>query len=179
VIDPARLPYGALERADVLVLHMIRDNLGRRPIYISRTAGSYGQSLGLERHLLMQGLARKVMPSVLTASRDTVLVAGEGFVDVPRTTALVTRVYRAPRSIVARGDWVDKPSANIPAAYVVTSLILGEALAQRGDSALAARVVRAARTVATAARITDWFGGPPPPEAPAPNDAPPRIPVGG
>jgi hypothetical protein len=179
VIDPARLPYGALERADVLVLHMIRDNLGKRPIYISRTAGSYGQTLGLDRHLLMQGLARKVVPTALTASRDTALVAGEGFVDVPRTTALVTDVFRAPRSIVARGDWVDKPSANIPAAYVVTSLVLGQALAQRGDTALAARILDSARTVAIAAHIMDWFGGPAQPEPPAANDAPPRVRVGG
>jgi hypothetical protein len=179
VIDPGKLPYGALERADVLVLRMIRDNLGKRPIYLSRTVGSYGQTLGLDQHLLTQGLARKVVTQPIVSSRDTMLVAGEGYVDVPRTATLFTDVFRAPRSIVARGDWVDKPSANIPAAYVITGLVLAEALSQRGDTALAARVLDSSRAVATAARILDWFGGRPPPQAPAPNDAPPRIHVGG
>jgi len=177
LVDPTKLQYGVLERADILVLRMIRHNLGARPIYFSRTVGGYGQALGLQPHLLTQGLARKVVPDAIVASRDTVLVAGEGFVDVPRTTALYTTVFRAPRSIVARGEWVDRPSAGIPAAYVITGLVLGEVLAQRGETQLAARVHETARSVATAAHIMDWFGGPPQTPPPAPRDAAPRVPI--
>src|SRR5215210_2005356 len=60
-IDPRALRGGVLERADIFVLRMIMDN-NERPIYFSRTSGSYGQSLGLRDYLLTQGLARKLLP---------------------------------------------------------------------------------------------------------------------
>lgn len=62
-IDPRVLPQsrdgGILERADLLLLRMIADSWPERPVYISRTAGAYGEMLGLGNHLLSQGLARK------------------------------------------------------------------------------------------------------------------------
>jgi hypothetical protein len=43
-IDPKNLQHGVLERADVLVLQMIKDNAGQRPVYFSRTAGPLAAS---------------------------------------------------------------------------------------------------------------------------------------
>ena len=39
VIDPRRLEFGVPLRSDLLVLQMLKDNLGVRPFYISRTHG--------------------------------------------------------------------------------------------------------------------------------------------
>jgi len=157
-IDPRNLSHGVLERADFLVLQMIRDNAGQRPVYFSRTAGSYPQSLGLHPYLLSQGLARRLLPDTPAPGKDTVLVQGEGFVDLPRSRALWKDVFLAPKSIIERGDWVDKPSAGIPALYVTAGFLLGEALTTTGDSAEAVRVMNTATRVAQASRTASWFG---------------------
>ena len=175
IIDPRNLQYGVLERADILVLRMLQHNLGKRPVYLGRTSGNYAQQLGLEPYMLTQGLARKIMPQKLVASRDTMLVQGEGFIDVARTRTLWSDVFRAPGSIIARGDWVDKPSAGIPAAYVMTGLLLGEALSQRGEAQLAGRVLATAESVARASHTADWFGVGQAPPPPAAGDAAPRL----
>jgi hypothetical protein len=83
----ARIEPRVLTRADIFVLQMIKDNPGR-PVYFSRTAGSYGRELGLDAYLLTQGLARRLLDHIPSIGRDTLLVPGEGFVDVRRTTAL-------------------------------------------------------------------------------------------
>ena len=99
---------------------MIKDNTGR-PIYFSRTSGGYGsQEFGLGPYLVTQGLARKLVPDIpRAASRDTMLIPGEGFVDVTRSTVLWDSVFQAPKSIVKKGDWPDRASVGIPGALRV------------------------------------------------------------
>jgi len=157
-IDPKNLQHGVLERADVLVLQMIKDNARQRPVYFSRTAGSYPVSLGLQPYLLTQGLARRLLPDEATARGDTVAVPGEGFVDLARTRALWNDVFQGPKSIIARGDWIDKPSAGIPALYVSTGFVLGEALTRTGNPQAANTVIATATNVARASRTSNWFG---------------------
>jgi len=157
-IDPRNLAHGVLEKADVFVLRTILDAFPERPVYFSRTSGNYAQSLGLGRYLLTQGLARRVVPDTPeNVGRDTLLVAGEGFVDVPRTEALWNDVFQAPKSLIRRGDWVDKPSVGIPFLYVTTGLVLSEALSQLGRPQDANRVLQTAEQVARATRLDDVF----------------------
>jgi hypothetical protein len=89
----ATVPPQVLTRDQIVVLNMIQRNWPERPIYFSRTAGSYGQRLGLENYLLTQGFAQKLMPRAVTASRDTVLIPGDGWLDVSRTRALWDSTY--------------------------------------------------------------------------------------
>jgi len=147
-----------LTRADIFVLRMIKDNTGR-PVYFSRTSGGYGsQELGLGPYLVTQGLARKLVPDIPRAgSRDTMLIAGEGFVDVPRTTALWDSVFQAPRSIIRKNDWVDRASVGIPALYVSTGFMLAEAHRMLGDTAEAQRVLATTEQIARATRLSDLF----------------------
>ena len=178
VVDPRRLEFGVPLRSDLLVLQMLKDNLGVRPFYISRTTASYAQALGLDDYSLVQGLVTKVAPSAIVTSADTVAVSGVGHLDVGRTRALWAS-YGAPGAIIRRGDWVDRPSAGIPALYTTTALLLGEGLAQQGNSAEAERVRRSGVDVAEAARVLEWFTGPAP-SAPAPvsgSDVPKSAPV--
>jgi hypothetical protein len=147
-----------LTRADIFVLRMIKDNTGR-PIYFSRTSGGYGsQELGLGPYLVTQGLARKLVADVPRAgSRDTMLVPGEGFVDVPRSMTLWDSVFQAPKSIIKKGDWVDRASVGIPALYVSTGFMLSEAQRTLGNNAAAQRVLGTAEGVARATRLSDLF----------------------
>jgi hypothetical protein len=159
VVDPRRLEFGVPLRADILVLQMLKDNLGVRPFYISRTTASYAQSLGLAPYALVQGLVTRVSPTALAAGRDTVELSGLGFLDVPRTAAL-WREYGAPAAIIRRGDWVDRPSAGIPALYTSTALVLAQAAEIQGRTADAEKFRGRAIDVAEAAHITEWFLGP-------------------
>ena len=159
IIDPKNLSQGVLERADILTLYMIRDNWGKRPMYFSRTSGGYGMSLGLGQYLLTQGLARKLLPNPPGVSPDTVAIQGEGFVDVKRSLALWNTVFVGQKSIIARGDWVDKPSAGIPALYVSAGIVLADALRATGKTAEAQSVVVTAKNIAQASRTLNWFGG--------------------
>ena len=84
---------------------------------------------------------------------------GLGFLDVPRTTAL-WRGYGAPAAIIRRGDWVDRPSAGIPALYTSTALVLAQAAEMQGRPAEAEKLRTQGIDVAEAAHITEWFLGP-------------------
>jgi len=147
-----------LTRADIFVLRMIKDNTGRA-VYFSRTSGGYGsQELGLAPYLVTQGLARKLLPDIPhPASRDTMLVPGEGFVDVGRSTALWDSVFQAPKSIVRKGDWPDRASVGIPALYVSTGFMLSEAQRSLGHEDEAKRILATAENVAKATRLSDLF----------------------
>jgi hypothetical protein len=138
------------------VLLMIRDNPDR-PVYFARTSGGYGHELGFGPYLAMQGLARKLLPDVPTPGRDTVLVPGEGWVDLPRSRALWNDVFEGPQALIRKGGWPDRASVGIPALYVNTGLILSEALESVGDPAGASAVMSRTEGVARATRIDEFF----------------------
>jgi hypothetical protein len=155
-IDPQRLSIpNVLQRADIFVLKIIAESFADRPIYFSRTSAGYGNELGLGNYLLTQGLASKVFVPPAAPSKDTLLLAGAGWVDVKRTKTLWDSVFAGQHAISARNDWVDRPSVGIPYLYVATGLMLSEALQTTGDSAAAARVLGESRRVAQAVRLDD------------------------
>jgi hypothetical protein len=179
VVDPRRLEYGVPLRSDLIVLQLLKENLGVRPLYISRTTGGYLQALGLEPYGLVQGLATKIEGQVVASSPDTVGVPGIGHVDLPRSLAL-WKGYGAPKAIIARGDWVDRPSVSIPTTYVGTALLLGEVLERKGQAAEADRIRREGVDIAEATHTLELFLGPPSgPPAPAARsgDAPRGTPI--
>jgi hypothetical protein len=174
-IDPARLSIpGVLQRADIFVLRMIADSFGERPIYLSRTSAGYGNELGVGSYLLTQGLATKLFIPPAAANKDTLLVAGAGWVDVPRTKVLWDSVYVGPKSLAKRHDWVDRPSVGIPYLYVATGLMLSEVLQATGDSVGATKVLSQAKAIAQAVKLTELLGqleqqAPPVPPVPSTN----------
>ena len=175
-IDPRRLPQtrdGAfLERADLLVLRMIADTWPQRPVYISRTAGSYGETLGLGNNLLTQGLARKVVTAP-TASRDTVFVPGTGWLDVRRTRAL-WQEFVGPTAIVRRNDWIDRPSVSIAYSYLIAGSELATVLSERRDVSAGDSVFATVRRVARAVGVEHLMSDANPPPVPRGDTVRPR-----
>jgi hypothetical protein len=160
-----------LLRADLLVLYMIRDAYPERPVYFSRTSGGYGQELGLQQYLLTQGLARKLLPRTPTPGRDTVIVQGEGFVDLQRSLALWSS-FEGPKALIKRGDWVDEPSVGIPDLYTISGILLSDALERAGRATDAQQVLATARQVAHATRREAAFGFDRPTQPVSPAESP-------
>jgi hypothetical protein len=129
------------------VLQAIKDN-PERPVYFSRTSGSYGQELGFSRYLLTQGLARKLLPAPPTAGRDTLLVPREGWFDLATTVTLWNNVFLGPRALVRRGDWVDAASVGIPLLYVTTAVSIAETEQRLGNGALSTQFMNTAQALA-------------------------------
>ena len=154
VLTPRQIP-----RADILVLQMIKDSHAERPFYFSRTSGGYGTEMGMQRYLLTQGLARKLMPDTIVATRDTMAIPGEGYLDVVRTRVLWDSVFLAKKSIAQRSDWVDQPSVGIPYLYVSGGAVLAEALQRRGEPQAAQKVMTEVRGIAKATRLDDLLRG--------------------
>lgn len=136
--------------ADLVTIALIRDNLGKRPIFFSWSDGGYpDQTLGLTPYLVSQGLVRKLLPVPADTTGGIVLAKGMGFLDLERTRTLLWDVYRYQS--VARDrprGWVDPPSSSILSLYSVVYGTYGETMRERGNAGEAARADSVARAVA-------------------------------
>jgi transmembrane protein TMEM260 (protein O-mannosyltransferase) len=144
-LDPGTLGRPYLMRSDLAVLQIIKDELGKRPIYFSTSTGNYADQLGLSPYLVGEGLVRRLVPRPVAASDAVRLVEGRGFVNVPRSAALLFEVYRGGESAARprpRG-WVDVPSQNSLVGYVFAYDTIAAALSEsdptRARRALALR----------------------------------------
>ena len=149
--DSLQLRFGqdVLLRQDLATIFLIRDNLGERPVFFSWSDGGYpDQTFGLSPYLVSQGLVRKLMPTPVTPTDSIVLSRGLGYVDLPRTRALLWDVYHWSTATRERpAGWVDPPSGSILQLYSVIYGGVSETLAKAGDSTGAARADSVAREV--------------------------------
>jgi hypothetical protein len=152
----ATIQPGYLTRDQLITLRLIKDAWPERSVFFS--TGGYGRSLGLANYTLRQGLVEKLVENPIIPNKDTVQV-GDGFLDIQRTHALWTQVYKGPAELVEIGDWFDRPSFGIPYTYTVTGYVLAEALRGQGNTAEADRIIGTVREMAAAARITDVLAG--------------------
>ena len=158
-----------LARADVVVLRMIRDAWPERPVYFSRTAGGYPEDLGLESHLLTQGLARKLLPEEPVASKDTVAIPGQGMLDVKTSAWLWEHDFLAPASLARRTMWVDRASVGIPYLYLASGVTLADAeqAASGNDNDKdAMRILAQVQAIAKATGLQGLFSAPTEPTVP-------------
>ena len=130
-----------LDRSTLATIFLIRDNLGKRPIYFSWSAGGMpDQSLGLTPYLVSEGLVRRVSPQPIVPSGPIVFTRGMGYVDLERTRELLWNAYRwqSPARLRPRG-WVDTPSSSILQLYAIIYGGMGAAFREVGDTASALR----------------------------------------
>src|SRR5216684_3762790 len=146
-IDPQMLGRPYLERADVIVLQVIRDQLGKRPIYFSRTVGLYADQFGFTGHLEGQGFARVLRTKELVPSDSIKAVQSLGYVNLPRTTKLLFDVYHADEAARPRPlGWLDKPSEGILQLYGLTYYTMAQEL-QASNSPFSARAQQIAQAI--------------------------------
>ena len=140
VLDPRAIGRPYLERAELAVLQIIKDQVGKRPIYFATSTGNIADQLGLTPYLVGEGLVRRLTPKIVTPSDSIVQVEGRGFIDVPRARTLAFDVYLGGQAAARprpRG-WVDAASENSLYGYVFVYDTIASALRQR-DPALATR----------------------------------------
>src|SRR5206468_11038532 len=94
-LDPQQLQRPYIERADVAVLRIMMDQIGKRPIYFSRTAGSYADQFGLTSRLEGAGFGRALRERELQPSDSIKSVPSLGWVNLKRSQALLFDVYHA------------------------------------------------------------------------------------
>jgi hypothetical protein len=159
--DSLQIKFGqdVLLRQDLATIFLIRDNLGKRPVFFSWSDGGYpDQTFGLSPYLVSQGFVRKLMPTPVTANDSIVLSPGLGYVDLPRTKKLMWDVYHWPTATRERpAGWVDPPSGSILQLYSVIYGGTSETLKRAGDSTLAARADSVAREVSEELRRGSAF----------------------
>ncbi len=142
-IDSLVVRFGQqyLTRSDIATFLLIRDNLGKRPIYFSWSDGDYPDTtFGLLPYLVSQGMVRRLMPTPVRAdSTRIVYTDGMGFVDLERTQQLLFGVYHPEAAARERPrGWIDPPSGSILQLYGLVYGGHAALLMARGDTAAAA-----------------------------------------
>ena len=123
-------------------LVLINETAGERPVYFA-SSGNAATSLGLDAHILRQGLAFKLSRAPLdVAAPEGVMrmvpsayagVVGD-WVDVPRTRILAEEVFVHSNGIPDEWkNWPDASTIGIPNYYAWTYLALTQAAIQSGD----------------------------------------------
>ena len=132
----------ALYTKDWLMLRLIVENAGKRPIYWSTTAGS-SNWMGLDQYLVQQGLALRLY----VAEEPDVTRLAPGLwvpVDVPRTDSLAWHVYDYAGLFDVDSLVLDPTNRNIAGNLSIPFLVLGGAYQALGDEeAMAANFRRA------------------------------------
>jgi hypothetical protein len=149
--DSLKIAFGqdVLLLQDLATIFLIRDNMGKRPIYFSWSDGGYpDQTLGLSEYLVSQGLVRKLMPKPVVPTASIVLSSSLGYLDLPRTEKLLWDVYHWKSAARNRPrGWVDGPSGSILQLYAVVYGGASKAFASAGQVKEAARADSVAKEV--------------------------------
>ena len=153
----ATLQPGVISRDQLVVLSIIKDSFPDRPLYIARSAGGYGEQLGLDPYMVTHGMARKIMPGPVREAPGTAYLQGEGWVDITRSAALWEE-YRGTTALTRLDDWMDRATSNIPFIYVSTGVIIAEGLARQGETARAEAIYKEAEQIVEAANLQGMFG---------------------
>ncbi len=139
-LDPRFLGRPYIERAELAVMQIIKDQLGKRPIYFSSSTGNIADRLGLTPYLVSEGLVRRLLPAPVVPSDTVKLVEGRGFLNIPRTQHFVFDVYQGGTAAARKRPrgWVDRPSEAALLGYIFVYDTMAAALKDR-DPALALR----------------------------------------
>src|SRR6185437_4537856 len=153
-VDPQMMGRPYVEKADLVVMQVIKDQLGKRPIYYSRTVGLYADQFGLTQHLEGHGFARVLRQKEVTPSDSIMGIQSLGYVNVERTNRLLFDVYHSDAAARQRPrGWVDEPSKGILDLYGLTYYTMAEAI-QPKDPTLSARMQQIAQAVFRNTRMT-------------------------
>jgi len=117
---------------DIMTLRLIQENFGKRPIYFALTAGQ-GARMGLDRFVLQQGMAFKLMPDTVREGPGVVPGIWGSLMDLGRSRTLIWDVYRYANLFRKDSLDLEPTTANIAGNLSFAFIGLGEAYRQRGQ----------------------------------------------
>lgn len=120
-----------LRTADQVILSAIATYLPSRPVTFGVSSGR-GSWLGLDPHLLYQGLVFSVVPNVERLRRGIPGVQGT-MVDTARTRLLVDSVFQYGKLFAADSLVLEPAAQQVATSFSIPFLELANAAAQRGD----------------------------------------------
>jgi hypothetical protein len=126
IVIPGRKEQNALRVQDKMVLNIVDSNKWRKPVYFAVTV-SEDNFMGLDPYLQMQGLAYRIMPSVVPQDKR---------VDIDRTVYLLDKVYRfrgLGDGSAALDETAQKLLSNYAACYIQIALTLRKPLLDLKD----------------------------------------------
>jgi len=129
-----------LRTSDQVILYTIAQYLPARPVTFGVSSGR-GQWLGLDPHLVFQGLVFKVAPRADTVRLFLRGVQGT-MVDSARTRLLVDSVFQWGKLFEADSLDLEPAAEQVATSFSVPFLELGNAAALRGDQRLALYYLR-------------------------------------
>jgi hypothetical protein len=135
--------------SDLMTIFLIRDNIGKRPIYFAWSDGGYpDQLMNATAYLTTEGLVRRLNTKLVEPAGNIVISRNLGLVDTMMTRKLLfdTYNYAAASRIRPRG-WVDRPSQSILSLYSVLYGMSAPTFRAGGDTQLAARADSVAKAV--------------------------------
>ncbi len=146
-----------LERSDIVTLQIIQDNLGKRPVYFSRTAGGIPDGLGFTPYLLGQGMARKLVPDSIQPGEGVVPLRALGWVELESTEELMFEEFHPESAARMRPrGWTDPPSEGILSLYAIMYAGFAEYIAAMAQDSTAAPIdPRTLARATDAARLSD------------------------
>ncbi len=113
-----------LVRNDIVVLRILQEAAGDRPVYFASTTGTY-EKFALQPWMIREGVAYKLSPVNVTPSDSIVPMPVRGqlqrrvlpfWVDVEKTAALLNHYY-IYRDLPNRTFWPDLSTSGIPLQY--------------------------------------------------------------
>ena len=129
-----------LRTSDQVILYTIAANLGKRAVTFGVSSGR-GSWLGLDPHVVFQGLVFKVSPRADTVRQWIRGIQGT-MVDTARTRYLTDSVFQFGKLFSVDTIELDPASQQVATSFSVPFLELGNAAAIRGDSATALAYLR-------------------------------------
>ncbi|HEX3927114.1 MAG TPA: DUF2723 domain-containing protein [Gemmatimonadales bacterium] len=143
-----------ISRSDIAAFLLIRDNLGKRPIYFSLSDGDYpDKTLGLGGYLVEQGMVRQLMPSLVKPGGSIHTSPYFIYIDADKTRSLLFDVYHTEAAAKDRpSGWVDVPSVSILDLYEIIYSGSVPMFQEIGDSAHAAQAQRISDRIAKSIR---------------------------
>jgi hypothetical protein len=130
-VYPAGTPFYT---KDVMVLRLIQENIGKRPIYFAITAGA-GNRMGLDRFVTQEALNFRLHDDVVRPGPTIVPTVFGGQMDTERTRTLLWEVYRYARLFEVDRLRLDPTDDNIAGNLAFVYMALADAYRQTGNMA--------------------------------------------
>src|SRR5258708_10824438 len=116
-----------------MVLLLIQQNLGKRPIYFALTAG-VGNRMGLDKYVLQEGIDFKLFPDTVALTPGRAQGPFNSLVDIPRSRTLATDMFRYSHLFERDTLQLDPTDDNIAGNLGFVFFPLGDTLRQAGHA---------------------------------------------